>query len=615
MSELRAPLEAAIVVAREAGGLLRAEFHRPGGPRGAPGKAPIDGEVEALLHARLAGAFPTFGFRGEEHPALNRAPREARQTSWLVDPNDGTSPFQRGHRGASVSIALLREGRPVLGVVYAYAAPDGEGDLLAWAEGCGALARNGRAIPPHAWPETLAEGHTVFVSNGADGCPEANARAVLPARFRRAPGVAYRLARVAGGDGVAATSLYRPRDFDYAAGHALLRGVGGVLVDERGREISYRPMEPTQLGFCFGGAPGVVQQLARHQWAPVMRAPFRQRGEPGDLTRTSVDALCVDVGRLRRAQGCWLGQLVGDALGSQVEFQTPETIAEAWPGGVRRMCGGGPFDLVAGQPTDDSELAIALARAMVEADGYDADVVASAYGRWLASRPFDIGQTTHQALGAARGLTPAASARAAASRDSQANGALMRVSAIGIAGSGWTEAAVVATARADAALTHPHPVCADANAVFALSIAFAIREGVGPAAVYAHAVERAEALGLHDDVRATLAAAAAGPPADFVRQMGWVRKALQNAFWQLLSAPHASEGVVDTVGRGGDTDTNGCIAGALLGAVYGRDAWPAAWRDRVLTCRTLPLPGVRHPRPVDAWPVDGLVLAERLLFV
>ena len=612
-SELQAALDAAIEAARAAGDVLRAEFHRPGGPRGEPGKAPVDGEVEVLLRGRLAEGFPRWGFRAEERPDLNRGPEDPQGTSWLIDPNDGTSPFQRGYRGASVSIALIREGRPALGVVYAYAAPDGDGDLLAWAEGCGPLTRNGVQVPPRTWPEALTEAHTVFVSNGADGWPEGNARGVAPARYQPVPGIAYRLARVAGGDGVAASSLFHPRDFDYAAGHALLRGVGATLVDERGREVSYHPERPTQLGFCFGGGPALVQALAQRDWARLLSTARRGRPTTADLVRPAIGALTSDAGRLRRAQGCWLGQLVGDALGSQVEFMDAAEIERAWPDGVREVVGGGPFDLLAGQPTDDSEMALSLARSMVEAGDYDPERAAAAYGRWLASRPFDIGQTTHRAVSAADG--GAVACRRAASRESQANGALMRISPVGIAGAGWSASRIVEVARADAALTHPHPVCGDANAVFALALAFAIREGAGPRAVYEYAVARATALGLHADVRETLAAAADGPPADFMTSMGWVRKALQNAFWQLLHTADAAEALVDTVGRGGDTDTNGCIAGALLGAVHGRDAWPARWRDRVLTCRALPGDATRHPRPIDFWPADAMVLAERLLFI
>jgi ADP-ribosylglycohydrolase len=96
--------------------------------------------------------------------------------------------------------------------------------------------------------------------------------------------------------------------------------------------------------------------------------------------------------------------------------------------------------------------------------------------------------------------------------------------------------------------------------------------------------------------------------------MGWVRIAFQNAFFQLLHAPSLEEGVVDTVMQGGDTDTNAAIGGALLGAVHGAAAVPAQWCDRILTCRPQHgLAGVRRPRPMDFWPVDALVLAERLV--
>jgi len=53
--------------------------------------------------------------------------------------------------------------------------------------------------------------------------------------------------------------------------------------------------------------------------------------------------------------------------------------------------------------------------------------------------------------------------------------------------------------------------------------------------------------------------------------------ALQNAFYQLLHASSLERGVVDTVRAGGDTDTNAAIAGALLGAVHGRDVIPQQW--------------------------------------
>jgi len=71
---------------------------------------------------------------------------------------------------------------------------------------------------------------------------------------------------------------------------------------------------------------------------------------------------------------------------------------------------------------------------------------------------------------------------------------------------------------------------------------------------------------------------------------------------------------LDTVMRGGDTDTSAAICGALLGAVHGRNAVSGRWADTLLNCRpAVGQPNVRHPRPECFWPVDALELAERLL--
>ena len=116
-----------------------------------------------------------------------------------------------------------------------------------------------------------------------------------------------------------------------------------------------------------------------------------------------------------------------------------------------------------------------------------------------------------------------------------------------------------------------------------------------------------------DAVRDRLRAAHHEPPAEFQNQMGWVLTALQNAFFRLLAGVPLAQALSDTVACGGDTDTNAAIAGALIGAVQGRDALPQQWRMAVLTCRPVALPGIRHPRPADYWPDDALTLAEALL--
>ena len=197
----------------------------------------------------------------------------------------------------------------------------------------------------------------------------------------------------------------------------------------------------------------------------------------------SEPGLAQDV--LERAQGCLLGQLAGDSLGSLVEFRSEASIRESYPDGIRELADGGTHDTIAGQPTDDSEMALMLARSIIRAGRFDPGEAAVAYAHWFESPPFDYGGTTAQALRPAvaalrRGEGPAsiaAAAQSAASRDSQANGALMRVSPLGILAHALPLAAAADLARQDAAITHPHPICQDANAAFVVAIAHAVATG------------------------------------------------------------------------------------------------------------------------------------------
>jgi ADP-ribosylglycohydrolase len=58
---------------------------------------------------------------------------------------------------------------------------------------------------------------------------------------------------------------------------------------------------------------------------------------------------------LARARGCLLGQLAGDALGSLVEFQSPEEILRYYPEGVRELADGGTWNTIAGKYLEESK--------------------------------------------------------------------------------------------------------------------------------------------------------------------------------------------------------------------------------------------------------------------
>ena len=135
------------------------------------------------------------------------------------------------------------------------------------------------------------------------------------------------------------------------------------------------------------------------------------------------------------------------------------------------------------------------------------------------------------------------------------------------------------SAAADSRITHPNLVCQDACAVFVTALAYAVASGSSAAEVYRFARSWAQTNIRETAVADAIAAAAHDAPADFMANAGWVLVALQNAFYRLLHADTLEQGIVDTVASGGDTDTNAAIAGALLGAVHGRDAIPLRWRN------------------------------------
>ncbi len=310
----------------------------------------------------------------------------------------------------------------------------------------------------------------------------------------------------------------------------------------------------------------------------------------------------TDSAGISRAQGCLIGQLAGDALGSLVEFQLPEEILESYPDGVRIMADGGTWDTIAGQPTDDSEMALLLARMLVKTGTYEPGAARKEYLYWLNSGPFDCGMTISSSL------------QGSMNHYSQANGALMRISPLGIFGARHPLEQVASWAMADAEITHPNLVCQQVNALFAMGIAHAVSSGCDGETLYKNIYSWAASMQVEEIVMETIEQASFKLPDDFISQQGWVLIAFQNALYQLLHAQNLEASIADTISHGGDTDTNAAICGALAGAVWGLEAVPRQWLETLLSCR--PEQGkqhVRHPRPACFWPVDALELSQQLL--
>ena len=112
-------------------------------------------------------------------------------------------------------------------------------------------------------------------------------------------------------------------------------------------------------------------------------------------------------------------------MGGMVEFQRPDEVRREHPSGIRELADGGTWGTVAGQPTDDSEMALMLARSLVKHRRYDAEEARKAYVFWLESDPFDCDPTV--SCGLHDDPDPF----------SQSNGAMMRISPLGIFGANY----------------------------------------------------------------------------------------------------------------------------------------------------------------------------------
>src|SRR5687767_1119493 len=104
--------------------------------------------------------------------------------------------------------------------------------------------------------------------------------------------------------------------------------------------------------------------------------------------------------QIQRFRGSLLGLAVGDALGTTLEFKPPGIFPP-----LTDMIGGGPFNLEAGEWTDDTSMALCLAESLIERQAFDPVDQLARYLQWyrqgyLSSngRCFDIGTTVRAAL-------------------------------------------------------------------------------------------------------------------------------------------------------------------------------------------------------------------------
>lgn len=276
-----------------------------------------------------------------------------------------------------------------------------------------------------------------------------------------------------------------------------------------------------------------------------------------------------------KCQGTTLGLGIGDALGAPIEFMSREKILAELGGPLTEMIGGGVWDVRPGQITDDTEMALGLARSLEISGEYHPHAALHQYLKWFDNDPVDVGSTIRAVLTKAKAGYPAEWAAEdfhhASGGMSAGNGSLMRVAPLAIHYRDDLEAMEDAV-RTDCHLTHFDPLAGDSAVYFTKSIAQLVNH------------ENAE-LELPDDpqIRAAVLASPAECQERSDTQMGFVLTALAIGCCATRNAKSYEEGLVWAINLGGDTDTNGAVAGAMLGAKFGDQGIPERWKQQLET--------------------------------
>ncbi|WP_206456169.1 3'(2'),5'-bisphosphate nucleotidase CysQ [Aurantimonas marina] len=256
---MRDDLELVKSAAVEAGAIAMRFFRRDPRVWWKEGNSPVseaDVAVDAFLKDALVGARPSYGWVSEEMERPEIREVEA-DRFFVVDPIDGTRAYLRGEDTWCVSIAVIEQGRPVIGVIAAPALGEvfevTAGSITRLNGAACSVSRPGagdrlRLAVPDGMRKRL---------DAAGGEPILAEKAV--------PSLAYRLALVASGrlDG----TLIRPRanDWDIAAADLLIERAGGLLCDRGGAPGLYTS-EGKRHGLLMAAshdAMARVRQLAR----------------------------------------------------------------------------------------------------------------------------------------------------------------------------------------------------------------------------------------------------------------------------------------------------------------------------------------------------------------
>jgi ADP-ribosyl-[dinitrogen reductase] hydrolase len=275
--------------------------------------------------------------------------------------------------------------------------------------------------------------------------------------------------------------------------------------------------------------------------------------------------------RLNRARGALLGLACGDAVGTTVEFRPRGSFTP-----MTDMVGGGPFQLVAGQWTDDTSQALCLASSLIE-NGFDLHDQMRRYLLWheegyMSSngKCFDIGNATWDALDAfKRTGNPIAGST---SPDSAGNGSIMRLAPVPIRYLNTPDLALD-LCEEQSRTTHQAFECLMACRLLGEVLIRAL-QGRSKDEVLAPSQQ---ALRLSPGLKSIASGGYKSKTRDEIRGSGYVVQSLEAALYCFWNTDNFKDCVLMATNFGEDADSTAAISGQIAGSYYSDSGIPLEW--------------------------------------
>lgn len=205
-----------------------------------------DRDAERLILDGLRNLCPATPIVAEESVAAGSFPLDPGREFFLVDPLDGTREFVGGRAEFTVNIGLVRDGAPVLGVVYApassvlYSGRSGRAERATVGEGFRIVSRQAIAVRQRT-------AHVVVLASRSHRSLETDQYiATLGQAEIVTVGSSLKFGLLAAGEADLYPRYGRTMQWDTAAGDAVLRAAGGMTETLDGKPLAYGPR---------GGAP------------------------------------------------------------------------------------------------------------------------------------------------------------------------------------------------------------------------------------------------------------------------------------------------------------------------------------------------------------------------